>query len=229
MRVEVDLPSCTTPHLSSQTLAPHSRLNGLGSVGTRFQSYFHCCHICSELFPLQMHISLVSAESSTSKQTMDFDGELQYDWRPLDSAGPSPLINGSQLETWRMLRTRFDLVDSFHCVCSFSGSRYTRWATHGDRLDQSRLDWFYLSDSGFWVHTLHSLQHIPSEALSDHDPIILTIEIESRNSATTLPKSSYLKANPVVLKIEGTIDALQDAWIAHPLGIIDPNRKFSLA
>lgn len=148
---------------------------------------------------------------------------------PQDSSGPSPLLHGSQLETWHMLKTQFDLVDTFHYTRSFTRSRFTRRATHIDRFDQSRLDRFYLSDSGFWIHALHCLQHIPSQTLFDHDPIILTLQIEPLNSTITRRKSSYFKANPGVLKREGTLEALRIAWISHPLGITDPTIKFSLA
>lgn len=41
---------------------------------------------------------------------------------PIDSSGPSPLRVGSQLETWRMLKTRFDLVDAFPITHSFRGT-----------------------------------------------------------------------------------------------------------
>lgn len=45
----------------------------------------------------------------------------------------------------------------------------------------------------------------------------------------TLKKSSYDKANPSILKREGTMEALRSTWIAHPSGILDPTTKFILA
>lgn len=62
-------------------------------------------------------------------------GDFNMMGDPQDSLGPSSLINDSQLETWHMLKTRFDLVDAYHLVWSFVGSRFTRSATHSVGLD----------------------------------------------------------------------------------------------
>lgn len=130
---------------------------------------------------------------------------------PLDSFGPSPLINGSQLETWWLLKTKLDLVDAFPIAKSFVGTQFTRRALHGHRLDQSRLDRFYLSDQGFWVHAIHHLEHVQNQTLSDHDPIVLTIQLEPLNLFASLKKTSYFKVNPSIIKKEGTLEALKVA------------------
>lgn len=148
---------------------------------------------------------------------------------PRNSSSPSPFISSSLLETWYILKTHFDLVNALPLVQSFSGSHFTRRTTHGDKMDQSRLDRFYLSGNNFWIRVLHNLQHIKTQTLSDRDPIILTIQLEPNNLVTTLKKSSYFKANPGVLKREGMMVGLHNAWIAHSTRLSDLTRKFTLA
>lgn len=158
-----------------------------------------------------------------------FMGDFSMIEHPLDSYGPSPLIYGSQLETWCMLKTRFDLVDALSIARTFRGTQFTRRSSHGEIIDQSRLDRFYLSDCGFWTHAIHRLEHIQDQTLSDHDPIILTNQTAPQTTTSSLKKTSYFKDNPSILKREGTMEALQAAWTAHPIGISDPTLKFSLA
>lgn len=94
----------------------------------------------------------------------------------LDSSGPSPLLNGRQREAWRLLKTRLDLVDAFPLPRIFLGTRFTHRAVHGIRMDQSRLDRFYISGKGYWLHAILQLKHVQTQTLSDHNPIILTVQ-----------------------------------------------------
>lgn len=55
-----------------------------------------------------------------------FMGNFNMIEDPMDSSGTSPLIFGSQLETWRMLETRFNLVDAFPFSCTFKGTHFIR-------------------------------------------------------------------------------------------------------
>lgn len=128
---------------------------------------------------------------------------------------PGPLLNGNRLETWRLLKIRFDLVVSFPPAHAFVGTRFTRWATHGTRMDQSWLDRFYLSDNGFWIQAILRLKHVQTQMLSNHDPILLTIQIAPHHSIQRR-KTSYFKANPRFLKKQGTIEALWAAEVTHP-------------
>lgn len=96
---------------------------------------------------------------------------------PLNSSGPSPLISRRQREAWRLLKTQLDLVDAFSLPKTFLGTRFTRWALHGQRMDQSRIDRFYISDKGHWLHAILKLEHVQSHALYDHDPILLIVQI----------------------------------------------------
>lgn len=101
--------------------------------------------------------------------------------------------------------------------------------THGNRIDQSRIDRFYLNNSGFWIHAIHRLEHIQDQTLLDHNPIILTIQIAPQNSTSILKKSTYFEANPSILKRVGTMEALRAAWIAYPPSVSDPTHKFTFA
>lgn len=141
-------------------------------------------------------------------------GDFNMTEDPRDSSGPSPLICGGQLETWRLLKTHFDLVDVFPLARIFIGTHFIQRAVHGHRLDQSQLDSFYLSDQGFWIHVVHRLEHVQNQTLSDHDPITLTIQLEPHNTLGSLKKTSYFKANPSILKCEGTLGALKTTWKA---------------
>lgn len=110
-----------------------------------------------------------------------------------------------------MLKTRFDLVDALQVTQTFIAIHFTKRSIHDDWLEQSRLDRFYATDCGFWIHDVHKLEHIQDQTLSDHDPIILMIQIAPENSASGPRKSSYFKVNFGILKREGTMDALRTA------------------
>lgn len=74
-------------------------------------------------------------------------------------------------------------------------------------MDQSRLERFYLSGSGFWIHAILKLEHVESQTLPDHDPILLTIQIAPQTS-TRHRLTTYFKENPSFLRKEGTMEAL---------------------
>lgn len=158
-----------------------------------------------------------------------FYGQLQYNRRPSELLKTFSLIFGSQLKTWHMLKTRFNLVDAFQISHTFRGTCFTKRSTHGNRLDQSRIDKFYLSDYGFWIHAIHKLEHVQDQTLLDHDPIILKIQIDTQNSTLDLKKTAYFQSKLSLLKREGTMDALWATWIAHPFKVFDPTWKFTLA
>lgn len=144
-----------------------------------------------------------------------------------DSTGPTLLIEGRQLESWRLLKTRFDLIDAYFIPRSFIGTRYTRRFVHGLCLDQSRLDRFYLSDSRHWVNAIIHLEHGQAQTLSDHDLILLTTRLSPFPlDSLSKKKTTYFKANPSTLKVNGTLQVLQAAWENHPTLDVDPIRKF---
>lgn len=92
----------------------------------------------------------------------------------VDSFGPSPLIQGRQLEAWRLLVTCLDLIDTYYLARNLLGTRFTRRLVHEHCLDQSRLDHFYINDKAKWIHVIIKLEHVQNQTLSDHDLILLT-------------------------------------------------------
>lgn len=76
-------------------------------------------------------------------------GDLNMTEIPEDSSGSSPLMVGMEKESWRLLKGRFDLVDSYSLLCRVIGSKLTRREIRDTRLNQSRLDRFYVSDQGW--------------------------------------------------------------------------------
>src|SRR5450759_1740798 len=100
-----------------------------------------------------------------------------------------------------MLKTRFDLIDAYTLLNNVAGARFTWRRIKDNKLTQSRLDRFYISNKSWWIDKVHHLRHIGDQILSDHDPIILTFNIERHNpNAPALLRSSYFKANPSILK-----------------------------
>lgn len=96
-------------------------------------------------------------------------------------------------------------------------------------MDQSRLDRFYLSGKGHWLHSIIQLEHVQLQTLSDHDPIVLIVQIVKLNQSTQHKMTTYFKASPKTLKLEGTMDRLKEAWNNHSLEVTNPILKFALA
>lgn len=94
-----------------------------------------------------------------------------------DSFGPTPLLQGRQLEACKLLATRLDLTNAFTIPKIFVGTRFTRREIHEYRMDQSQLDRFYLSNKGQWICKILKLKHVQSQILSDHNPIILIVQL----------------------------------------------------
>jgi exonuclease III len=91
-----------------------------------------------------------------------------------DSTGISPPLQGRELEAWRLFKTRLNLQDAHLIAGKLDGALYTWRRTRGQRLVQSRINRFYVSDGGWWLDSIEKLQHDGAQALSDHDPIILS-------------------------------------------------------
>lgn len=81
-------------------------------------------------------------------------------------------------------------------------------------MDQSHLGHFYVSDKGQWIHTILQQEHVQTQTLFDYDPILLTILLNPPEFIWH-QKSTYFKANPNMLKREGTMTALQEVWTKH--------------
>jgi exonuclease III len=91
-----------------------------------------------------------------------------------DSTGISPSLQGRELEAWRLFKTRFNLQDAHSIAGKIDGALYTWRRTRGQELVQSRIDRFYISDGGWSMDSIEKLQHNGAQALSDHDPIVLS-------------------------------------------------------
>lgn len=149
---------------------------------------------------------------------------------PFDSSGPSPLISGRQKGSWRLLKICLDLVDAFSFPRLFVGTHFTQRAIHSARLDQSLLDRFCISDKAHRIHEILQLEHVQNQVLSNHDPIILTLQIGPSPQYHGGPKNStFFKASPETLQIEGIMDLLHFVWEEHPPGQANPTAKFALA
>ncbi|KAL3699293.1 hypothetical protein R1sor_017315 [Riccia sorocarpa] len=146
---------------------------------------------------------------------------------PDDTEGPTALLNGGELRTWKSLTSEKELVDAYLCASFTKGPRFTRQVFSGDRADQARLDRCYFTNGGAWFHHVHKIHHDAGQALSDHCPVIINlvmVEAEQEN----IRRCSYFKMNSDVLKKEETRNKVKEAWQNHPPGITDPRVKWTL-
>lgn len=95
---------------------------------------------------------------------------------------------------------RLDLKDAFHLPVTFVGTCFTKRVVHGHRMVQSRINSFYLSNKGQWTHEVLKLEYVQLQKLSDHDLIILTIQLALPPPPNSRgKKSTYFKANTDML------------------------------
>jgi hypothetical protein len=147
-----------------------------------------------------------------------------------DSAGILPLIHRQELEAWRIFKTRFNLKDALFVTGKSDGVHHTWRHSRSGRLIQSRIDRFYLSNGGWWMDSIENLKHHGAQALSDHDPVILTFWLTSPFvTVSCIKKTSPFKANPAVLKFKGAVEALQEAWDSLKDGDKNPHYMFNTA
>ncbi|KAL3691962.1 hypothetical protein R1sor_005613 [Riccia sorocarpa] len=99
---------------------------------------------------------------------------------PEDSAGPTTLLKGRALETWRWCNQSWSLSDAFDMAKVRNGPRFTRQVVRGGRLDQSRLDRAYLSRGGSWMHKITCIHHEGDVAASDHIPVVISCKVEKQ-------------------------------------------------
>lgn len=128
-------------------------------------------------------------------------GDLNMTEHLANSFGSSPLLNGKEKESWRLLKRTFHLADCFSLLGQVVGPRFTRREVRDIRLDQSRINRFYASDHGWWTVRLVELVHDPNQTLSDHDPILLKLQLIVPDPLEAhLKHSTYFKANPYILR-----------------------------
>lgn len=118
-----------------------------------------------------------SLKTSLSNGRWIFTGDFNMTESATNSTGPSPLLTGTEKEAWRLLRNRFDLADALTLLGRVTGPHFTRRGFRKMRLDQSRIDRFYIGDQGWWLGRLVELAHITDQPLSEHDPIMLKLHL----------------------------------------------------
>jgi endonuclease/exonuclease/phosphatase family metal-dependent hydrolase len=114
---------------------------------------------------------------------------------PMDSTSASPLLCGSELDEWRILKMRLSLKDAAK-LKHISGPRYTRRGSPNDKVVQSRLDRVYFSDWASWITELKEVRHHTTSILSDHDPVSVRIVISVKsNISSNRVRKSYFKTD----------------------------------
>jgi hypothetical protein len=145
-----------------------------------------------------------------------------------NSTGSSPSLQGRELEGWRLFKTRFNLQDAHSIAGKIEGALYTWRRTRGRDLVQSRIDRFYFSDGGWWLDSIGTLQQDGAQALSDHDPIVLSLRISPPAvSGSHLTKTLPFQAKPAVLKFQGAVEQLKEAWDNSKDGDKNPHYLFN--
>ncbi|KAL3701599.1 hypothetical protein R1sor_019621 [Riccia sorocarpa] len=129
-----------------------------------------------------------------------------------DTLGPSPLLQGRLLAGWRHVDQAWNLLDAYEIARSREGPRYTRQVLRGDRLDQSRLDRSYITGNADWIHQVVKVKHDGAEGLSDHIPVIITVQY-SKPSGRKLKRGSYTKMDAETLRKGDNKVKCQKAWL----------------
>ena len=94
----------------------------------------------------------------------------------------------------------------------------------GRKLGTNR---FYISEVGWWASYNLKLKHDGTQALSDHDPIVLSFSTGPGAPAVGgLEKTSPFKASPYVLKSAESRTKLKLAWEQDKEKDTDPHLRF---
>ncbi|KAL3698381.1 hypothetical protein R1sor_012457 [Riccia sorocarpa] len=168
-------------------------------------------------------MSIYSPHEGREKQELykwlknfDLEGEwvILGDWnmvqRRIDTAGPTTLLQGFTQEKWRETDERWQLHDMFLMSSEQKGPLFTRQVVRGDRLDQSRLDRGYITRGGDWISAVKCAEHDGGEALSDHIPVEINIQLMRRR--LNRRKGTYLKMDVDTLKNECRKNRVKSAW-----------------
>ncbi|KAL3692814.1 hypothetical protein R1sor_006465 [Riccia sorocarpa] len=146
-----------------------------------------------------------------------------------DSIGPSPRMRGTEDRVWTNISQKRDLADCYFDAASRSGPRFTRQAKCGRRLDRSRLDRVYVTDSGMWLNHIASIKHFGGHIAGDHIPTCATLQLTAAVNNITVKPQSYFKLNASILKQPEIRDKIKAIWADHPPGCTDARRRWSLA
>ncbi|KAL3694924.1 hypothetical protein R1sor_008575 [Riccia sorocarpa] len=146
---------------------------------------------------------------------------------PDDTDGPTALLNGGELRTWKACASEVELVDAYLCASFTEGPRFTRQVFSGDRLDQARLDRCYLTNGASWCHHVHKVAHDATQTISDHWPVSVTLTLQEAEREV-MRRGSYFKMDSAVLKNSRVLQEVKEAWNMHPPGVTDPQVKWTL-
>ncbi|KAL3696899.1 hypothetical protein R1sor_010975 [Riccia sorocarpa] len=145
-----------------------------------------------------------------------------------NSSGKSAIIAGSEARAWKSFSQSNGLVDSYLAAASRKGGNFTRHAFYGRRYDQSRLDRFYVSQGGEWLHLIREVIHHSEQVISDHIPVSLHCDL-SQSSQTDWKPKTYHKMDATLLSRPGVMDRIKEVWQNHPQDCGNPQRKWQLA
>ncbi|KAL3682903.1 hypothetical protein R1sor_000925 [Riccia sorocarpa] len=129
-----------------------------------------------------------------------------------DSSGPTPLLKGSPMDAWRETELAWSLTDAYAIARTRTGPRYTRHVVRGRRLDQSRLDRVYLSNSASWLLAVNSILHDSKEALSDHYPVVVEANLSNRVRKRRQKRDVYIKVDVDSLRNPGRRARVREVW-----------------
>ncbi|OAE25854.1 hypothetical protein AXG93_2145s1530 [Marchantia polymorpha subsp. ruderalis] len=129
-------------------------------------------------------------------------GDLNMVENPLDSSGERKVLGGAEELTFTELRTKHNLHDLRGVVAEARGPLHTRWSAYGGDPRWARLDRIYCSHGGRWLAAAHYLQHHAGNTLSDHLPVIASVDIGTvvcADGRLSLAGPTKFKWNPSLL------------------------------
>ncbi|CAM6082561.1 unnamed protein product [Calypogeia fissa] len=143
-----------------------------------------------------------------------FLGDFNMTEHHRDTTGGHNLMKGWELEAWRRLRVKHGLKDCLEELGAVTGTHFTWRRRRGNSLEQSRIDRVYMGEEGWWLPGIRELIHDGEQSLSDHDPVILKIALESdQSNPPARPRyNTFFKAKAAILKSADQIARLKQAW-----------------
>ncbi|KAL3690145.1 hypothetical protein R1sor_016454 [Riccia sorocarpa] len=157
----------------------------------------------------------------------DKEWVLVGDWNMVlsqdDSTCPSPLLKGGPLQAWEATNMRWHLEDVYDLAVKKIGPRFTRQAVRGDRLNQSWLDRAYINKNASWVKEVLQITHDGTEALSDHCPVIIELNVDKiRGRRKKKRKDVYTKMDIDSMRNPERRRQIKAAWEEGWLLSTDP-------
>jgi exonuclease III len=104
------------------------------------ESTFGCASIYAPNSPRQRSILWEELKNLLPAANWILSGDYNMTESVSDSTGLSPLLQGSELEAWRLFKMRFNLKDARMVASQVEGAHYTWRRTQNGRITQSRID-----------------------------------------------------------------------------------------